>query len=268
MALSESAQVAKRCKGYCKSINIECTVVSDSSVIGGLVNVTVFDQCPAIIAGLDEFFTVYQSGHFDGMQDLYIESNLLDDVPQVHYLFVNSDYTADLYQDAWRLVKTTYDGAKKFSGMYSTIPGGAMINGTDKTVSAVVHGILSGSIQSEFWNIHKAKAEAALFDDAKKHAGKKLVGELSHYCSSFVKDDLLYGEGVTAIQKLDNLSLIDKELFDDGEDYGDLHTMYLIIHQEMKAHFDIKTQAVDHIYKTIEKLHSHYGLSDQTDCPF
>ena len=47
---------------------------------------------------VEEITKKYQYGHFDGMIDLYEDSNIREDIPQTKYLFVNRSFSPEVEQ--------------------------------------------------------------------------------------------------------------------------------------------------------------------------
>jgi hypothetical protein len=72
----------------------------------------------------------YQYGHFDGMEDLYHNSNSRDDLPQSKYVFADRDISEDIYQAAFTFVRTYWDTAMHAE----TIDDWKMHNGSGYTV--------------------------------------------------------------------------------------------------------------------------------------
>lgn len=111
--LTPAAQVAKLCKQYLKSIGVKCTARSANYSMGNSVDITVTNQPPDIIKQIEKEFSKYQSGHFNGMEDIYEYSNSRSDVPQTKYLFLHNTYTDELKQAAWDIIRNTFSDAKE-----------------------------------------------------------------------------------------------------------------------------------------------------------
>lgn len=68
---------------------IKFSVRSETYSGGNFVNVEYFDGIDH--KRVEKLLAKYQQGHFNGMEDIYENSNLRDDVPQVKYLFVRRE---------------------------------------------------------------------------------------------------------------------------------------------------------------------------------
>ena len=110
--LSNQAQVAKIIRNHCKQIGIKCRAKSEGYSMGDSVRVTVYDQPPQVFDALNKLWSKYQYGHFDGMQDMYEYSNSRDDIPQTKYLFINNEFSEEIRQAAWDLIRATYADAQ------------------------------------------------------------------------------------------------------------------------------------------------------------
>lgn len=50
----------------------------------------------------------YQYGHFNGMEDIYENTNSRDDIPQTKYLFVDRDYSPEVMKKAAEEINQTW----------------------------------------------------------------------------------------------------------------------------------------------------------------
>lgn len=88
--LSNQAQVAKLCRQFLKEKGIKASVRSSGYSMGDSVDITLEGNLKyGVVRSLEEEFSKYQMGHFDGMTDCYEYSNSRRDIPQTKYLFVN-----------------------------------------------------------------------------------------------------------------------------------------------------------------------------------
>ncbi|MCK5236219.1 MAG: hypothetical protein KAR06_04460 [Deltaproteobacteria bacterium] len=106
--MSNQAKVAKLCRQYCKSIGVKARANSDSYSMGDSVRVKVEDQPPSIKKQLEDEFSQYQYGSFNGMEDIYEYSNSRKDIPQTKYLFIENDISDDLRHAAWLFLRKKY----------------------------------------------------------------------------------------------------------------------------------------------------------------
>jgi hypothetical protein len=54
----------------------------------------------------------FKKGHFDGMTDCYEYSNVIQDIPQVEYIFLRREVTQETYEKAFRIAKPFYNCLK------------------------------------------------------------------------------------------------------------------------------------------------------------
>ena len=80
MNRSEVATVASLIRAELKKNGIAARVTSKSYSMGNSVNVTVYNQSPAVIRKIEAFCGQYEAGHFDGMTDCYSYNNISDDL--------------------------------------------------------------------------------------------------------------------------------------------------------------------------------------------
>lgn len=87
--LTEAAQAAKAIKQELKKAypSVIFSVKSDNYSMGSSVDILYKDgpKCDDVRAITDK----YQYGHFDGMQDMYINSNCNSDIPQAKFVIVS-----------------------------------------------------------------------------------------------------------------------------------------------------------------------------------
>lgn len=161
---TQAAQVSKLCKQYLKSKGIVCSVRSDNYSMGNSVNVRVTNQPPEAIEDMKSEFSKYQSGHFDGMTDMYEYSNSRNDVPQTKYLFVENEITDDMYQKVWEFLCAKYPAnAKGLPESYKDARNCQWYDNSRDTVECEVNCVLNGSryglsaeVSQEFWKSLKA----------------------------------------------------------------------------------------------------------------
>lgn len=103
--LSEQAQVAKICRQYVKSLGLEVNATSDSFSMGNSVDVRVVNATGEQRDMINSELKQYQYGHFDGMNDMYENSNYRNDIPQTKYLHIHYSYSTDFEQAAYEWSK-------------------------------------------------------------------------------------------------------------------------------------------------------------------
>jgi len=97
---SQHAQVAALCKRYVRTMELECTVRSSSFSMGDSVYLTVINPTPEKLANIKAELKKYQSGGFNGQEDIYDYSNTREDIPQTKYLFIKAEYTDCIKKEA------------------------------------------------------------------------------------------------------------------------------------------------------------------------
>ena len=107
---STQAQVASTIKKHLKANGVKATAKSESFAGGNSVDIYITDQLPAVVKSIKEYAAQFMSGHFNGMEDIYENSNSRDDIPQAKYVTVNSCYSDELRQAAWDYVRATFAG--------------------------------------------------------------------------------------------------------------------------------------------------------------
>lgn len=94
--ITEWAAAAAAIRAQLKTHGIDCKVKSQAYAGGSSVNVQVFNQTPATVAQIERFCKQFQYGHFNGMEDIYEATNIREDIPQVSFVFVNNEISAEL----------------------------------------------------------------------------------------------------------------------------------------------------------------------------
>jgi len=106
--MSQHAQVAKICKKHVVALGIKCNVKSDSFSMGNSVHVTMSDVNPVTFNKIESDLSMYQSGSFNGMEDIYEYSNNRNDIPQTKYLSLSNHFSDELKQRAWDFMRSEY----------------------------------------------------------------------------------------------------------------------------------------------------------------
>ena len=105
--VSEHAAAAKLIRAELKKHNITGTVRAKSYAGGSSITVTLNNELPATHKAVKLFCSKFQYGDFDSMQDLYELTNVNENLPQVQFVFVNNEFSDELRQAAWNLLRKT-----------------------------------------------------------------------------------------------------------------------------------------------------------------
>ncbi len=73
-------------------------------------------------AKVDQVVAKYQYGHFDGMCDIYLNSNRIDGIPQVKFVFTDRSIDPSVLQQAFDYLKEVYSPFKSVQKLYDFIP--------------------------------------------------------------------------------------------------------------------------------------------------
>ena len=103
---SEVARCAAEIRKILKEKNIKASVRSEQFSMGNSVDVEIKEIIdPEVYKALQEELAKYKYGHFDGMYDIYENSNLREDIPQTKFLFIKYD---------WRLHEEALEKLEEF----------------------------------------------------------------------------------------------------------------------------------------------------------
>tara|TARA_Y100001938_G_scaffold132955_1_gene191755 strand:+ start:136 stop:621 length:486 start_codon:yes stop_codon:yes gene_type:complete len=103
---SEVARCAAEIRKILKEKNIKASVRSEQFSMGNSVDVEIKEIIdPEVYKALQEELAKYKYGHFDGMYDIYENSNLREDIPQTKFLFIKYD---------WRLQDEALEKLERF----------------------------------------------------------------------------------------------------------------------------------------------------------
>lgn len=73
------------------------------------VSATLFDPSPKEYEEAQEFCKAHQFGHFCGMTDIYVNSNVESDLDQIEYVFVKREFSDEVRQGAIDALTRTYN---------------------------------------------------------------------------------------------------------------------------------------------------------------
>lgn len=107
--ISEHAAVAKLIRAELKKNGIAAKVKSASGSMTSKVTVDLIDCSPYVTDSVTKGLEKYQYGHFDGMNDIYINSNTNIEIPQVKFLFITNSFSDNMKQDALDQVCLSYN---------------------------------------------------------------------------------------------------------------------------------------------------------------
>ncbi len=98
---TEAAKCAAAIRKYMKAKGVKASVTSKNYSMGDSVNVKIKEIIdPKVLNEINDDLAIYQYGKFDGMQDLYENTNVMDEIPQTKYLFIEYDYkVADVFTE-------------------------------------------------------------------------------------------------------------------------------------------------------------------------
>jgi len=104
---SEVARCAAEIRKILKEKNIKASVRSEQFSMCNSVDVEIKEIIdPEVYKALQEELAKYKYGHFDGMYDIYENSNLREDIPQTKFLFIKYD---------WRLQDEALEKLEEFA---------------------------------------------------------------------------------------------------------------------------------------------------------
>ena len=96
--LSHSAQVNKLLKKKAKELGLTVTGSSKNYSMGCSVTVKVLKGSDDAFNKLKEYSYQFKYGSFDGMNDIYNNDNVRNDIPQTKYLFINDDRAVQIIE--------------------------------------------------------------------------------------------------------------------------------------------------------------------------
>lgn len=129
---TEAAKTAGAIRNKLKSEGVKARVKSENYAGGNAVHVSLIDPTPAVYATVRDWAHDYEIGSFDGMEDCYKYDNQNDNLPQVNFVFVETDYSNDLIE-----------AAKQYVVARTMTP--------SNEVAQAAYRILRGSKESNFW---------------------------------------------------------------------------------------------------------------------
>ena len=159
MARSTQAQTAAMIRKHLKAHGIAARVTSESASMMTAVRVQLTgDPLPAARKEIETYCKQFQYGHFDGMIDMYEYSNGRDDIPQVKYITIDTQYSDEIKQEVYEYLCANFADFSDLSGNYVD---NANASAGREWVSTWVHRVLMGSLNCDFWTARKPRVRAA-----------------------------------------------------------------------------------------------------------
>ena len=155
--MSEQAKAAKLIRQWLKAQGIKCRVRSSSFSMGDSVDVTVYDRNPEQRKEIEAYCNQYQYGHFDGMTDMYENSNRNGDFPQSKYVTVQNEISDELHQKALDFVRANYQGGEDLAENYAALSHNARI--FEEWAHSFIYQVISGYRDTDFWKTTEEPAE-------------------------------------------------------------------------------------------------------------
>jgi len=157
------AQAAAEIRKELKKHGIKARVRSESYSMGSSVNVDINNEPPGVAKRIEAFANQYQQGHFDGMQDLYEYSNSRDDLPQVKFVFVNNNFSDDMFEDAYQWLRDTMADYEDMPESYNDARDMQVWNNNVmQDVYRVLKGVYWNGRDGGFWKAKKPTVRVEL----------------------------------------------------------------------------------------------------------
>ena len=96
---------------------VKFSVRSETYSGGDSVNVSWFDEMTT--KTIEEVIKKYQYGHFDGMYDIYENSNCIDGLPQCKYIFARREISEQRKSELMNVLAPLYEDLREFSQCHS-----------------------------------------------------------------------------------------------------------------------------------------------------
>lgn len=155
--VSTHALAARAIRKELKANKIDASVTSQVFSGGASIEILMYDYPPDTVALVEQIVKKYQRGHFSHMSDMYENTNVRVDIPQVTYTNVTNKFSSDMWQRAYRyMLKNAFVSDLQYlpspENACSSNTSGTWIRVGDDTgyASTLVHRILHGNLLS-FW---------------------------------------------------------------------------------------------------------------------
>ena len=139
--MSNHAAAAKQIRAFVKKLGLKASVRGEAASMTDSVRVVLKNATPAQIQKVKDFANQYQYGHFDGMTDYYEYSNSREDIPQVKFVFVRSDYSDDMKQKALDAITNHFNLEPRIFGEHHS---NFDAFGSIEDIDVVLHRTLGG----------------------------------------------------------------------------------------------------------------------------
>lgn len=107
---SDVATISRAIRKFLKANNINCKVSSVIYSGGDSVTVKTFDEEQHISEKLNEIFSIFEAGYFDGMNDICEYYQNGDEVPTTKYFFYRNEISEERFSKAVKFVKSAIFG--------------------------------------------------------------------------------------------------------------------------------------------------------------
>ena len=153
--ISDHAAAAKMIRAELKKNGIAASVRASAASMTSSVNVSLPGVAPWIAEAVESFACRFQYGHFDGMVDCYEYSNRIEGVPQVKFVFVSNEFTAEQRASAYRFLRDNMHGYSDLPENYEDardLRAKGCHNWVSHEVRRVLHGSLLNDGATRFWS--------------------------------------------------------------------------------------------------------------------
>ena len=107
--LTQSAQVAKLIKKVALQNGMKVKASSSNYSMGCSVTIKVLKGSDKDLEKLKDYSDQFKYGKFDGMNDIYDNTNVREDIPQTKYLSINDDRASEILkyydENIWKTEK-------------------------------------------------------------------------------------------------------------------------------------------------------------------
>ena len=107
--LTQSAQVAKLIKKVALQNGMKVKASSSNYSMGCSVTIKVLKGSDKDLEKLKDYSDQFKYGKFDGMNDIYDNTNVREDIPQTKYLFIDDDRASEILkyydENIWKTEK-------------------------------------------------------------------------------------------------------------------------------------------------------------------
>lgn len=163
--MTQHAQAAKMIRGYLKEMGIKGFVTSRSFSMGNSVDVDVQDLDPATRKALEDRCEPHEYGAYDGMTDCSGAKNQGLGIPQAKYVHVRCDYSDELRQVAWDVIREYCAKHTDFTDLPADVKDAWKARFWNNDGQTELNQFLNGSTtwlkaeSAAFWAARKPKAD-------------------------------------------------------------------------------------------------------------